>query len=161
MAIKFKTQFDDFERIPTCAGCKEKVTYHMRVDERGVNDLVADDVKFDWYGMIQASTEGCSIEYLLKKYEQTGDISLLQRKQGSFFDVTDLPDSLIGMYKKIQEGERYFNELPLEVRESFDNSFTKFLAQNGEIKTNNINKSVVSDENISVNVESEVNKNDK
>lgn len=128
-------QYDPCDRVPTCSGSKTKVKYHLEVDAKGVNVLVAEKEPFDWYGMIQASTDGCSLEKMLDRYRKTGDLSILNKRTGAYFDATAMPNSLIGMYKKIQEGERYFNELPLDIRQKFDNSFTKFLANNGCYKS--------------------------
>lgn len=152
-------------RVPTASGEFYKKKYHLEVNALGVNELVEEDEPFDWYGMIQASTEGCSMDYLLKRFQQTGDISILQKTKGQYFDSTDMPKDLLGMYKKVQEGERYFNQLPLEVRQQFDNSFTKFLASEGvsnvNISNNVNNVNTDSVDNSSKKIESEVNENDK
>ena len=48
-----------------------------------------------------------------------------------YADITDMPKSYIEAHNKIQKMEQNFNELPLEIRNKFDNSFTKYLAEAG------------------------------
>lgn len=117
---------------------KEKPTYHLVIDKFGHQKLEQDGVE-NIYDKIQAYHDGCALKCILARYKETGDVSLLNRKSGAFFDSTDMPDSLLGMYKKVNEGKEFFNNLPLEVRQQFNNDFGEFLAKGGVINDNKNN----------------------
>lgn len=134
--------------FPSSIYDKEQDSFHMEVNALGQNEFVKDKERVNWYEQIQSYHDGCALQCLLKKYEQTGDASVLNRKTGEYFDATDMPNTLIGMYKKVQEGEQFFDKLPKEVKEQFNNSFTEFLAKGGVIENANTNSNNVASDNI-------------
>lgn len=125
---------------------KESDNFHLEVNKAGQNNMVKDEIRVNWYEQIQSYHDGCALKCLLDKYKQTGDVSILNRKSGEYFDASEMPTTLIDMYKKVQEGEQLFENLPKETKEKFNNSFTEFLAKNGTISESIVNDDVVSDE---------------
>lgn len=71
----------------------------------------------------------CDINYILKRYMQTGVIDHLSNKKPIYDDVSSLGD-LHECYRKIEAAEDAFYELPATIRERFDNdpvSFVEFV----------------------------------
>lgn len=112
---------------------KDHYEYHIEVDSFGHEVSVKNDKPINWYEQIQSYHDGCALKCLLDRYKQTGDLAIINKTNGQYFDASDMPDTLIGMYKKVQEGERYFNSLPTEVKQLFNNSFTEFLDKDGVV----------------------------
>lgn len=136
--VKFDTKYTrdtskDFYQLPKEIYNKEQYEYHIEVDALGHEVSVKNDKPLNWYEQIQSYHDGCALKCLLDRYKQTGDLGVINKQTGSYFDASDMPTDLISMYKKVQEGERYFNNLPLEVKQLFNNSFTEFLSKDGVI----------------------------
>ena len=71
------------------------------------------------------------IEKILLRCSETGDLSLLHQTEPFFMDMSDMPDNIFEAHQKIRDAEEAFANMPLEVREYYDNNFNKFLADFG------------------------------
>lgn len=80
---------------------------------------------------IQAYLEETKIENILARCIETGDMSALEKVQGTYADISEIPTSMIDAQNKIKEAEKNFNALPLEIRSKFENNFNKYLAEFG------------------------------
>lgn len=49
-----------------------------------------------------------------------------------FGDFTNMPSSYFEVLNTVIEGKRYFEKLPVEIKEKFDNDFNKWFASAGE-----------------------------
>lgn len=128
--MQFKTQFDPRDRVITNAGSPERITYAGHYDEKG--RVVLEEVgRENLYDFIQSHAESCDIHVLMKRY-QNGDVSALSQRQGFFGDVLDFPKTYAEALNHMQEMERQFMALPIDVREKFGHSFSQFLASSGE-----------------------------
>lgn len=124
--MKFRTMYDDFERVFSCSGSSEVPEYAPVFDESGVISLEKVGV-LDLASYIDSFRESCDLNVILSRYAN-GDTSVLSRRQGSYFDATQLPTSYAEMLQTVITAENEFNKLPLNVRERFDNSFQKWLS---------------------------------
>jgi len=70
--------------------------------------------------------EECDINYILKRYMQTGVIDHLASKKPIYDDVSSLGD-LHECYRKIDAAEEAFFELPASIREKFKNDPIEFV----------------------------------
>lgn len=75
----------------------------------------------------QQFKEECDINNIMRKYEQTGQITHINRKQGVYADLSNIKDYQ-EMLHTIHHAEEAFNTLPAEVRYKFRNDPTKLIA---------------------------------
>lgn len=80
----------------------------------------------DIYQIIQASLEETQVYNILEKFLQTGDETVLKRRDGIYGNFIDIPTSPIELQNTIMRAENEFNELDREVRAEFDNDVGVF-----------------------------------
>lgn len=76
---------------------------------------------------IQADRDAGDINIIVRRYA-AGDTSVLSRTQGWYGDICDLPKTRQEMLQTVMSAEAKFDELPLELREKFDNDWRKAFA---------------------------------
>ena len=76
---------------------------------------------------VQYEKDLCDINLIMRKYHKTGDISLLNRREGVFADVYDAPDYMEA-HRRVTAVNELFASLPAVVRDRFGNSPSNFLA---------------------------------
>ena len=101
-------------------------TYGEKIDKDGKVHVV-ETGKTNLYEKIQASKDDTLIYNILDRFA-AGDVSVLQRHQGVYADLTDMPKTLAEAQQSLITAENYFNKLPLDVRAEFNHSFSEFLA---------------------------------
>lgn len=74
---------------------------------------------------VQKSLEDTLIYNILKKFE-AGNVDVLNKSIGQFFDSTVMPHNLAEAQNSLIKAEAYFDSLPLDVRNKFDNSSSTF-----------------------------------
>lgn len=124
--MKFKSQFDEHDRIYAFPGSRKIQKYRSRYNDIGQLELVPNG-EDDLYDMIQSHAESVNIDTILSKYV-AGDPDALSKVQGTFGDFTTLPSSYAEMLNVIHESEQFFEQLPLEVREKFNHNFGEFIS---------------------------------
>lgn len=77
------------------------------------------------YQKIQAHKEECLIENILAK--ATIDPTILNQRNGQYFDATEMPKTLAEAQNKILEVKQEFEKLPVEVREKFGHSPERYV----------------------------------
>lgn len=65
--------------------------------------------------------EDCDVNNIIRKFLKTGQINHLNHKQGSYADVSEIPD-LLEATMQIQQASDLFSDLPSQVRKRFNNS---------------------------------------
>lgn len=126
----FSTQYDPHSRVHCNPGAREHVTYGGHYDEKG--RIVLEPIgKVNTYDEIQSHAESVDIHVLMDRYKR-GDVDALSQRQGFFGDVLDFPKTYAEALNHMNEMERQFMALPVEVRERFGHSFSEFLAASGE-----------------------------
>lgn len=122
----FKTQFDDRARVHTNPGNPIKQLYSGSYNDRGQVELKEDGVE-DLYSFIQSFAESTDIHVLLKRY-QNGEADVLEKVQGFYGDITEMPQTYAEALQRIADSEKVFMSLPVDVRAKFGHSFSEFLA---------------------------------
>lgn len=69
----------------------------------------------------QSFKDDCDINEVVRKFQKTGQISHLNKKQGVYADVSQIPD-LMTASQQIRDAEDAFNALPATVRRKFRNN---------------------------------------
>uniref|UniRef100_A0AAU8B5C2 Internal scaffolding protein n=1 Tax=Dulem virus 131 TaxID=3145608 RepID=A0AAU8B5C2_9VIRU len=122
----FSNQFRDHERHLSNLGSRDKITYAARYDESG--RLVLDEKgREDWYGYIQSHRDSVDIHVLLARFKN-GEVDVLNRVQGFYGDITNMPGTFADALNLVRSSEEFFNSLPVEERAKYNHSFSEFLA---------------------------------
>lgn len=125
--MRFRNMYDkDFKREFTCPGDEDAPIYSPSVDNEGRITLEVTGVK-KIPEFIDSFRESCDINNIVARFN-AGDVSVLSRSQGAFFDATQLPHTYAEMLNTVINAEATFNQLPLEVRERFENNYVKWLS---------------------------------
>ena len=130
MIFLFKTQYDARDRIESNPGNPVKQLYSGSYNERGQVELVEDGTE-DLYAYIQSFAESTDIHSILQRY-QNGEVDVLEKVQGFYGDMTEMPKTYAEALQRISDSERVFMSLPVDVRAKFGHSFSQFLAASQE-----------------------------
>lgn len=128
--LTFKTQYDARDRIVTNPGNPIKQLYAGSYNERGQVELREDGTE-DLYAFIQSFAESTDIHAILRRYEN-GEIDVLEKVQGFYGDVTEMPKTYAEALQRIADSEKVFMSLPVDVRAKFGHSFSEFLAASND-----------------------------
>ncbi len=126
----FKTQYDARDRIESNPGNPVKQLYAGAYNERGQVELKEDGTE-DLYAFIQSFAESTDIHSILQRY-QNGEVDVLEKVQGFYGDITEMPHTYAEALQRIADSEKVFMSLPVDVRAKFGHSFSQFLAASQE-----------------------------
>lgn len=126
----FKTQYDARDRIQSHPGNPIKQLFSGSYNERGQVELKEDGTE-DLYAFIQSFADSTDIHAILKRY-QNGEVDVLEKVQGFYGDITEMPKTYAEALQRIADSEKVFMSLPVEVRAKFGHSFSQFLAASQE-----------------------------
>ena len=122
--IKF---FDN--SIETCAGSEIRVIYEPKVNDDGSIDLIkVGEENIQDY--IQSHADSCDLRIIIKRY-LNGDESVLNQRALAFGDTTKYPKTYAEMLQLQMDATLAFNELPVELKDKFNNDPNQFFAQAG------------------------------
>lgn len=117
----FRDQYDNsFFPDYTCHGRVEKPTYTANED-----GLPVESGTVNIYDEIQSHRESVELSTLLQRYAQ-GDVTALNKIEGVYADVVDMPSTYSELFERVRDAENSFNALPEDVRALFDNSPVSF-----------------------------------
>lgn len=122
----FLTQYDARDRIKSNPGNPIKHLYTGSYNERGQVELKEDGTE-DLYAFIQSFAESTDIHSILKRY-QNGEVDVLEKVQGFYGDITEMPKTYAEALQRIADSEKVFMSLPVDVRAKFGHSFSEFLS---------------------------------
>ena len=83
----------------------------------------------DLYAEIQAEYEATKIENILSR-AIAGDVSGLSAV-GDYYDTTSMPNNLIDAMTQIQKLENLWLDLPMEIKNKYNNSVEEFVGASG------------------------------
>lgn len=126
----WKTQFSKPEHFFSNPGTQYEDIYKPEFDKNGHYELKKDG-KENIYEKIQSWADSCDLALLMKKFEN-GDYSALNKTNPVYMDITDFPTSYMEMFNRLQDAEDNFGQLPVEIKEKFNNNFREYLAQSQE-----------------------------
>lgn len=127
----FSTQYDARDRIKSHPGNPIKQLYCGSYNERGQVELKEDGTE-DLYAFIQSFAESTDIHSILKRY-QNGEVDVLEKVQGFYGDITEMPHTYAEALQRIADSEKVFMSLPVDVRAKFGHSFSEFLAASQDV----------------------------
>lgn len=124
--MNWKTQFDARDRIQSHPGNPIKQLYSGSYNERGQVELKEDGTE-NLYDFIQSFAESTDIHAILRRF-QNGEADVLEKVQGFYGDITEMPHTYAEALQRIADSEKVFMSLPVEVRAKFGHSFSEFLS---------------------------------
>ncbi len=130
MIYLFKTQYDARDRIQSNPGNPIKKLYVGSYNERGQVELKEDGTE-NIYDFIQSFAESTDIHSILRRFEN-GEVDVLEKVQGFYGDVTEMPKTYAEALQRIADSEKVFMSLPVDVRAKFGHSFSEFLAASND-----------------------------
>lgn len=130
VTTKFRTIYDDF-KVESKTGERIEPIYSAHYDEDGVLVLMQTG-KRDVYDEIQSHKDSVDINVIMKRF-QSGDTAVLNRVQGIYADYTGFPKDYQGILNTVVDAEQIFAALPVDVKNHFGNSFSKWLVAGGMI----------------------------
>lgn len=126
--IKFRSILDDTSSFVSESGSPYLDQYEYDVDKKGVKRLVKIDKQKDVYSAIQADYDSTDINLIMKRFA-LGDLSAIDVKSGFYADVTKMPKNMAELFDKAEECRQFFDTLPVEFKQLFNNSYTEFFSQ--------------------------------
>lgn len=147
----FRTKYSEPLILYSNPGSRIKVDLIGEYDTNGEIVLTETGVH-DWYEEIQSHRASCDLQLILKRFLD-GDESALSRRQGMYGDFTSMPKTYMDMLNMSIKAEQMFAELPIEIKQKFNNNFalwlnevntSEWLSKMGLVK----NASEVSDSNV-------------
>lgn len=113
------------EQFTCCGSCRKPIYSPIYADD---GRLVLECTGFKDTDVEISSYRGqTDMAYIISRIN-AGDPSVLPDPNALYADVTDLPNTPIGMVNFLDGLRRQFDSLPAETREQFDNSFSRFVA---------------------------------
>lgn len=113
----------------SCPGRRLVPTFSESYDDDGVYTVI-ESGSFDIQDQINSFKDDCDIYCILRKVG-SGETELLDKRVGSYLDVTSLPSNLHEAHKVMVQSQDFFNSLPLDVRLLYNNNYRQFVADFG------------------------------
>ena len=126
--IKFRDTYSDTSEFVSEPGTPYLDQYEYEINKKGVQQLVKTDKKKDVYGAIQADYDSTDINKLMAKFA-LGDTSAINVREGFYVDATKMPKNLAELFDRAQDCQEFFEKLPADFKELFNNSYTEFFSQ--------------------------------
>lgn len=159
--MAWRTQYSKRQRLFSNHGDPIQIEYSGYYDDEG-NVVLKEIGKTDLYSYIQSFADSVDINILLKKFAN-GDDSALNQRRNDYIDCTQFPKTYAEALNMVIEQTDYFNSLPNDIRQKFDNDVNKFIASTGTedwLNKMNINTKHELDETIN-NITNNVQKNEQ
>lgn len=126
----FRTQYDARDRTISCAGTPVKKLFKGFYNEKGQVEL-KEDGEENLYDFIQSFAESTDIHTIVRRFTN-GESDVLEKVQGFYGDITEMPRTYAEALQRIADSERVFNSLPVDIRAKFGHSFGEFLTASQE-----------------------------
>lgn len=133
---KNKYNRDDYSRIESPCGSGMAVSTGWSIDKTG-NQVFTVKKTYSLYERIQAARDSVDLQALLKRYE-CGDKTALDRVQATYFDLVDMPTNYAEMFNAVSNCTSIFNDMPVDIKEKYNNNPAKFWAEAGTSKFDDV-----------------------
>lgn len=122
----FRTKYGEKVSRESDPGSPMKEDYVATLDKDGFIQLEKVG-EYSLYDEIQSHSDSCDINLLYKRYV-AGETDVLARTQGMYGDFTTMPKTYADMLNSVMAGERFFNALPIDIKNQFGNNFSHWMA---------------------------------
>lgn len=117
---------NDTERFVSENGSPVLDQYEYGIDKQGRKILRLKEEKDKVYEKIQSFREQTDINNIMARFA-LGDENVLNVNKGFYIDATVLPSNIFEVYDAGLKAEQYFDGLPVDLKELFNNSYTSFM----------------------------------
>ena len=130
----FRTAYTNEEnkRVHCVRGNPVKTEFALRVVD-GVRTIVPVG-NSSLYDSIQSHADSVDIHKILERCAMANDYSILNRMPADFMDCTSMPKTLAEAHAMIQDARNYFDKLPIDLKNKFDNNYIEFISSIGSKK---------------------------
>lgn len=126
----FRAQFTiDPEHYYAPVGAKIEMRHRGEMKKDGKRELIKDR-EYPIYEIIQSHREETEIERIVKRALE-GDYTALNAMNGVYADISDAPRSLAEAQAMIINAKNEFYDLPIEIREKFNQNAEEYVAEMG------------------------------
>lgn len=131
--MEWRNKYDSTESFETEPGSPLEPVYTPIINkETGAIDLEQTGVK-NLYDEIQSHAESVDIDKIIERYMMTGDESILNKRIGSYIDVSDMPRNYTELLQRLVVAEREFDSMPEDIRRNY-NSIEEYVNDIGSPK---------------------------
>lgn len=126
--MKFLNDKDIRGEAPAKTICDNKIRKQMQFRfnaELGRDELVEIGEK-NVYLEKQEAVDDCLIYSLIDRYN-AGDYTAIRQRQATFIDVVGMPKTLMEAHALMRQGSDYWNTLPVEIKQKFNNDVGQYL----------------------------------
>lgn len=127
--MNFRTLYTERFVVYTEPGDPVKIEYQLRVVDD--NMQLVPTGKTSIYDYIQSHADSVDIHKILERCALIQDYSLLSRMPAQFMDTTDMPKNLAEAFSQVKDAENFFDRMPLDIKNKYDNNFIAFLQDIG------------------------------
>lgn len=115
--INFVTAFDEQERFLNASGSPIQKVYKAIDDENG-HSILVEVGETNIQDNINSHEEGSLLKNILKRYAETGDISIIQQMNSNYIDTVDMPNNLGDMLNAKNKAEAIYASLDPKIKET-------------------------------------------
>lgn len=127
-----KARIPDPNSFVTCPGERFQVQYQATVQKDGTIKLTPCG-KVDIVEFINSFRETCDMAYIVREL-QRGNYGVLDQRSAFYGDFTSAPKSMMEFQQRVLDGQHAFYQLPLEVRNKYDNNMWLWMNDAGSQK---------------------------
>lgn len=130
----------EYHKIPVTNsphGEEEEDQLTTEYDDLGKAKIVKSNVKKQTNAHIQKQAVGISIAEKISRYMR-GDLDALNKTEGAYADLTDMPKNIHESMKAIRRAEDIFDGLPRQAKLEFGNDVYEFLERVNDGKAQQI-----------------------
>lgn len=115
--------------VYTECGSPVKTLYSPIVNDDGTIDLV-ESGKENLQEYIDSFADECDINVIVQRFA-SGEVGVLNQREGTYGDFTKMPKTFAEMLQLQIDSKKYFDGLPVEIKQMFNNDCNQFFAQTG------------------------------
>lgn len=133
----FRNKYEKHDHVYTDPGSPIKIEFQLRIINN--SEEIVETGKSNLYEYIQSHADSVDITKILERCSLIEDYSMLNRMPSAFMDVTEMPSNLAEAYANVQDAKNFFERMPIEIKEKYQNNFVEFIS---DIGTDRFNKNV-------------------
>lgn len=135
--MMFRNKYEKHDHVYTDPGSPIKIEFQLRIINN--SEEIVETGKSNLYEYIQSHADSVDITKILERCSLIEDYSMLNRMPSAFMDVTEMPSNLAEAYANVQDAKNFFERMPIEIKEKYQNNFVEFIS---DIGTDRFNKNV-------------------
>lgn len=133
----FRNKYEKHDHVYSDPGSPVKIEYQLRIVDN--SEEIVETGKSNLYEYIQSHADSVDITKILERCAMIQDYSMLNRMPAAFMDVSEMPSNLAEAYANVKDAQNFFDRMPIEIKEKYQNNFVEFIS---DIGTDRFNKNV-------------------